>query len=449
MSDLPLSYSLFFIFVLLMLSGFFSMSESSLFSLGRHQRQRMKKEGKKSAVLIEGLLKNPYNLIITILLMDEVINVAYTSMVASTVRKVINSTSEEINTLISIGIASPSLLLLGEIGPKTLGVKYPRFLSSLISYPLNLFHILITPFRWIIMVLSIGITWLLGGKIEYEHKSGFNPDEVKALVGLGSEEGVVTDIERKLVSSLFKLEEVPAYKIMTPAIDCFFLPANMSCTDAVYEVKKRGFSRIPVYKGDRDNIIGILYAKDLLSVSQTNGTVLEALVRPPYFIPRTKRAFDLLREFQQKRVHIAVVVDEYGRVDGIVTMEDILEELFGEIEDERRVAKQSIIKKEGEAILIPGTMKIDEFNDTLLFTVLRSGGIESLGDELEESILPSEGDHETVGGFVFDLFGRLPQEGEQVRYGRILFIANKVSGKRITEIKIKRIKEEKEAANVA
>lgn len=425
------------------------MSESSLFSLGRHQRQRMKKESKKSATLIERLLKDPYNLIITILLMDEVINVAYTSMVASTVRKVINSASEEINTLISIGIASPSLLLLGEIGPKTLGVKYPRLLSSLVSYPLNLFYILITPFRWIIMVLSIGITWLLSGKIEYEHKSGFNPDEVKALVGLGSEEGVVTDIERKLVGSLFKLEEVPAYKIMTPAIDCFFLPANMLNTDAIYEVKKRGFSRIPIYKGDRDNIIGILYAKDLLSVAQTNGTVLEALVRPPYFIPRTKRAFDLLREFQQKRVHIAVVVDEYGRVDGIITMEDILEELFGEIEDERRVVKQPIIKKEGEAIVIRGSMKIDEFNDTLLFTVLRSGGIESLGDELEESILPSEGDHETVGGFVFDLFGRLPQEGEHVRYGRILFIANKVFGKRITEIKVERIKEEKEAVNVA
>jgi CBS domain containing-hemolysin-like protein len=222
----------------------------------------------------------------------------------------------------------------------------------------------------------------------------------------------------------------------------------MLYTDAIHEVKKRGFSRIPIYKGDRDNIVGILYTKDLLSVTPTDGTTLEALVKPPYFIPRTKRAFDLLREFQQKRVHIAVVVDEYGRVDGIVTMEDILEELFGEIEDERRVVKQPIVKKEGEAILIPGSMKIDEFNDTLLFTILRSGGIENLGDELEESILPSEEDHETVGGFVFDLFGRLPQEGEHVRYGSMLFVANKVSGKRIMEIRVERVKR-KEVANVA
>lgn len=435
-----------------MLTGFFSMSESSLFSLGRHQRERMKKEGKKSAALIERLLKDPYSLIITVLLLDEIINISYSSVVALTIRRNIEkinaSSGQMIITLISIAVASPTLLLFGEIGPKTLGVRYPRFISNLISYPLNFFHVIVTPFRWIVMALSIGITSLLGGKVEYEHKSGFNLDEVKALVGLGSEEGVVTDIEGKLVGSLFKLEEVPAYKIMTPAIDCFFLPANMFHTDAIYEVKKRGFSRVPVYRGDRDNIVGILYTKDLLSVTPADGTALEALVRPPYFIPRTKRAFDLLREFQQKRVHIAVVVDEYGRVDGIVTMEDILEELFGEIEDERRVLKQSLVKKEGEAILIPGSMKIDEFNDTLLFMVLRFGGIESLGDELEESILPSEEDHETIGGFVFDLFGRLPQEGEYVRHGSMLFVANKVLGKRIMEIRIERVKK-KEVADVA
>ncbi len=447
MSDLPLTYSLFLIVILLMLSGFFSMSEGAFFSLGRHQREKIKREGKKSAALIERLLKDPYKLIITILLADEVINVAYTSIATSTLRKVIHIPSEQITTLICIGIASPSLLLLGEIGPKTIGVKYPRLLSTLVSYPLSLFHLLITPFRWVIMVLSIGLTWLLGGKVEHEQRAGFNPDEVKALVGLGSEEGVVTDIERKLVWSLFKLEEVPAYKIMTPSIDSFSLPVAISSSDAIIEVKKRGFSRIPIYKTDRDNIVGILYVKDLLSAAASDAVTLESLVRPPYFIPRTKRAFDLLREFQQKRIHIAVVVDEYGRVDGIVTMEDILEELFGEIEDERRVIKEHTIKRDGGAILIPGSLKIEEFNDTVLFIVLRSGGLENLAEELEASILPPEEDHETMGGFVFDLFGRFPHEGEHVAYGSIVFTVNKVSGKRISEIKVERLK--KEGTNVS
>lgn len=438
--------------IFLMLSGFFSMSEGSLFSLGRHQREKLKKEGRKSAVLIERLLRDPYNLIITILLADEVINIAYASIVASTIRKTIHSRSEsglseELITLICIGISAPSLLLLGEIGPKTIGVKYPRLLSGIVSYPLNLFHTLITPIRWIIMFLSIGFTWLLAGKIEYKHETGFSSDEVKALVGLGSEEGVVTDIEKKLVASLFKLEEIPAYKIMTPSIDSFFIPVTMTPADAIHEVKKRGFSRIPVYKGDRDNIVGILYAKDLLQTYPSDGITIESFIKVPYFIPRTKRAFDLLREFQQKRMHIAVVVDEYGRVDGIVTMEDILEELFGEIEDERRAIRQPITIKEGEAILIPGSMRKDEFNDTVLFTVLRFGGLHTLGAELEKSILPAEEDHETVGGFVFDLFGRFPHEGEHVNYGSISFTINKVSGKRISELKVQRMK--KEEINVA
>jgi len=452
MSDLPLSYSLFLMVVFLMLSGFFSLSEGSLFSLGRHQREKLKKEGRHSAILIERLLRDPYNLIITILLADEVINIAYALIVASTVRKVIHNTmetglSEELITLICIGISAPSLLLLGEIGPKTIGVKYPRLLSRVVSYPLHLFHTLITPIRWIIMALSIGFTWLLGGKVEYKHQTGFSSDEVKALVGLGSEEGVVTDIEKKLVASLFKLEEVPAYKIMTPSIDSFFIPLTMTSADAILEIKKRGFSRIPIYKGNRDNIVGILYAKDILSAPPSDGITIESIIKIPYFIPRTKRAFDLLREFRQKRIHIAVVVDEYGRVDGIVTMEDILEELFGEIEDERRAIRQSSTKREGEAILIPGSMKIDEFNDSVLFTVLRFGGLDTLADELEDSIIPAEEEHETVGGFVFDLFGRFPHEGEHVANGSITFTVNKVSGKRISELRVQRMK--KEATNVA
>jgi len=153
-------------------------------------------------------------------------------------------------------------------------------------------------------------------------------------------------------------------------------------------------------------------------------------------------AFDLLKEFQQERIQIAIVVDEYGRFDGIVTMEDILEELFGEIEDERRVVKKSEVRWEDEALIIPGSMKIDEFNDIYLFTVLRYGGLENLGEDLEASILPSEEDHETIAGFVFDLFGRFPAEQERVSYGSVSYQVSKVSGKRITEVQIQRATQE-------
>ncbi|NIT13110.1 MAG: DUF21 domain-containing protein [Candidatus Dadabacteria bacterium] len=426
--------------LLLLLSGFFCVAEGSLFSLEKHHIDRLLKEGRKSSLLIQRLLKDPFKLIITILFADEVVNVAYSSVIGLTVGSFMSGYPETYITLVSIAIASPSLLLLGEIGPKTLGVKYPRLLASVISYPLNLFHIAITPIRWVIMILSIGFTKLLGGDIKYEPKKGYSVDEVKALVGLGSDEGIITEIENRLVDNLFQLEKVPAYKIMTPSIDCFFLPSSVSPGNAIYEVKKAGFSRIPVYHGDKDNIIGILYAKDLLSIdtAKINGLSIQSILRPPNFVPRTKMAFELLTEFQQERKHMALVVDEYGRIDGLLTMEDILEELFGEIEDERRVIKEKIVRREGRGFIIPGSVKIDEFNDNYLFSVLRYGGLEKLSAEIERSQLPSEELSETLGGFVFDQFGKFPKEGDQVTYNNLVFTVNKVFKKRIAEIKVER-----------
>jgi len=149
-------------------------------------------------------------------------------------------------------------------------------------------------------------------------------------------------------------------------------------------------------------------------------------------------AFELLTEFQQERKHMAMVVDEYGRVDGILTMEDILEELFGEIEDERRVIKEKIVRRDGKALVIPGSVKIDEFNENYLFSILRYGGLENLSDEIEQSTLPSEEFSETIAGFVFDQFGKFPKEGEQVAYNNLLFTVNKIFKKRIAEIKVQR-----------
>ncbi len=450
MQDIAFIQNLFLLLIFLFLSGFFSMSEGALFSLGRHHRAQIKKEGKKNATLIERLLREPYKLIITIHLSDEILNVAYSSITALTVRQLLaNYWNEGFLTILSICIASPSLLLLGEIGPKTIGVKYPRLIARIISYPLNLYHMLITPLRVIVMALSIGITWILGGgKIEHESKDGFSPEEMKALLGLGTQEGVLTDIERKLVSSLFKLEDIRVDKLMTPGINLFSLPVDITTHQAINSIKKSGFSRVPIYNEEKDSIVGILYAKDLLSSNSSNGqNKLEGILRPPYFIPKTKRAFDLLREFQQKRTQIAIVVDEYGRVDGIITMEDILEELFGEIEDERRAIKDSKVVREGETLIIPGSMKIEEFNDGYIFTVLRPGGLSSLAADLDDSIIPAQEDRETLGGFVFDLFGRFPHEGEQVRFGSLLLTVNKVSGKRISEVKVERY--EREVSNVA
>ncbi|MEE9252601.1 MAG: hemolysin family protein [Thermodesulfobacteriota bacterium] len=446
MTELPLLSSLIFMIILLGLSGFFSMSETSLFSLGRHQRDRLKKERPRSSKKIEALLKEPHKLITTILLADEVFNVAYTSMVALTVRKLLSHSSENFLTLLSLLIAAPTLLLLGEIGPKTIAVKFPRFISTAVAYPISYFHLSITPIRWVFTAVSVMIVRLLGVNMRREPSRGFSSEEVRALLGIGGEQGVMTNIERKLVEGLFKLEDVSAYKIMTPAIKCFMLPAELTLERSLGEVTGKGFSRIPVYKGERDNIVGILFAKDLLTADKQPDTSIEQICRPPYFIPTNKNGLELLTEFQQKRIHMAIPVDEYGRVEGVVTMEDILEELFGEFEDERRLAQEPLFTRDEESFIVPGSMRIDQFNGSLLFNVLRYGGIERLGTEIESSIIRNM-EPETIGGFVFELFGRLPQSGEQVNFGSIQFTVTGISGKRISQLRVRRA--EGEVANVA
>ena len=436
MEDISLLNSLLLILFFLIGSAFFCFSEGSLFSLSRYQRDRIRKENRNVGRIIDRLLRDPFKLIITILFADEIVNVAYSSLVGLTVKKFVSLSD---NSITLLAIASPSLLLLGEIGPKTIAVKFPRIFAKLVSRPLYIFHIAITPIRWVLMILSIGFTKVFGANVEYEQHSGFTNEELKILVNVGGEEGILKPVERKLVGKFFKLDKVSVHKIMTPNIDCFFLQENISVTDAIYEIKKRGYSRIPIYSIDRDHVIGILYSKDLLTADEENKNGAHSIkdyLRTPYFIPRTKKAFDLLREFQQQRNHMAIVVDEYGRVDGLVTMEDILEELFGEIEDETELIKKPEVKIEGATVTIPGSMKITDFNEDYLFVVLRYAGVERLGDILEQSILPSEREHETMGGFVFDLFGRFPVEGETVNFNALRFTVNKIMKKRISEIRV-------------
>ena len=438
--DIALIYNLILIILLLFGSAFFCFAEGSLFSLGRHQRQRLYKENTKTSRIIKKLLSNPFKLIVTILLADEVVNVAFSSVVGLTVQQIMTDSSEKMVAITSIVIASPTLLLLGEIGPKTIAVKFPRIIAKAVSYPLHLFHLLITPVRWIIMVVSIGFTKLFGGKVGYEEHNGFSADELRILVGIGNEEGVLNEVENSLVSRFYKLEQVPVYKIMTPNIDCFMLSSEQTVREAVYEIKKRGYSRTPVYKDEVNNIIGILYSKDLLTANAliiNNGdNLVDRYLKKPYFIPRTKMAFDLLREFQRNRMHMAIVVDEYGRVDGIVTLEDILEELFGEIEDETQLDIKPRARISDNSLIVPGTMKIEDFNENCLFTVARYGGLEKLYENIENSTLPVEEEHETLGGFIFDLFGRFPLEGQGIDYGTLRFTVLRIHKKRIAEIKV-------------
>lgn len=431
-----------FILILFLLccSAFFCFSEGALFSLSRPQRESISKQRGRISAAIEKLLSNSHKLITTVLLADEVFNIAYSSVIALTARQYLRDTPEQTVALISLAIASPTLLVFGEIVPKTAGVKFPRTISKAVALPLYFFHVAVTPLRWGIMFVSGFFIRAFGADLG--HRAGENnisSDELEILVGMGRDEGVLNEVEKYLADGFFKLEDLPAHTIMTPAIDSFILPHDIEVKAAVGQVRQMGHSRIPVYEEERDNIAGVLYSKDLLKWNFTEhnsaATASECL-RRPYFIPRSKPAGALLREFQMHRIHIAIVVDEYGRFDGLVTMEDILEELFGEIEDERSVLKKAAPAVRGGAITIPGGMRIEEFNGDYLFSVARSAGLESLGEILEGAVIPLRMENETMGGFVFDLFGRLPAEGEKIGFGGLVFTVEGKEGKRISEIRV-------------
>ena len=322
-----------FILILFLLScsAFFCFSEGALFSLSRPQRERISKQRGNVSAAIGKLLSNSHELITTVLLADEIFNIAYSSVIGLTARKLLQDTPEQTVALISLAIASPTLLVFGEIVPKTAGVKFPRTISKAVALPLYFFHVAVTPLRWGIMFVSGFFIRAFGA--DTGHRAGENDissDELEILVGMGRDEGVLNEVEKYLADGFFKLEDLPAHKIMTPAIDCFTLPRDIEVKAAVSQIRRMGHSRIPVYEEERDNIAGVLYGKDLLKWNFTEhnsaATAGECL-RKPYFIPRSKPAGALLREFQMRRIHIAIVVDEYGRFDGLVTMEDILEEL--------------------------------------------------------------------------------------------------------------------------
>ena len=433
-----------FILILFLLccSAFFCFSEGALFSLSRPQRESISKRRGRISAAIENLLSNSHKLITTVLLADEVFNIAYSSVIGLTAREYLKNTDtpEQTVALISLAIASPTLLVFGEIVPKTAGVKFPRTISKAVALPLYFFHVAVTPLRWAIMFVSGFFIRAFGADLGHRTQGNdISSEELEILVSMGRDEGVLNEVEKYLADGFFNLEDLPAHRIMTPAIDCFTLPHDIRVEEAVGRVRRMGHSRIPVYEEERDNIAGVLYSKDILKwdfTEQNSSATVSECLRSPYFIPRSKPAEALLREFQMHRIHIAIVVDEYGRFDGLVTMEDILEELFGEIEDERSVLKKTAPAVRGGAITIPGGMKIEEFNDDYLFSVARSAGLESLGEILEGGVIPLRMENETMGGFVFDLFGRLPAEGEKIGFGRLVFTVEGKEGKRISEIRV-------------
>lgn len=262
-------------------------------------------------------------------------------------------------------------------------------------------------------------------------KPSLSQEDIESVIDVGEEEGVINQEEHEMIHGIFELKQGVAREVMVPRTDVKCVPSKTKIRDVIDLIISKGHSRIPVFEGKIDNIVGIVYAKDLLRFwGKDEETIpLEKVMRQPYFIPETKRLEELLREFKRKRVHMAIVVDEYGGLLGLVTIEDLIEEVFGEIEDEydQRVEGR-VIRLGNGSISVDAKLEIEE--------------LESYFDvEIQKE------NFETVGGFIFHLLGRVPKVGERVDFGDLRMTIESTDGMRIERVKITRYRDEGENLN--
>ena len=330
--ELLILVKIILIFILLCFSAFFSGSETALFSLGPIKLLQLKESNHPRASLIQDLIEKPRRLLISILVGNECINITASALAASLCISLLGNKGK----WIAIAIMTPLILFFGEVLPKTIAVSYSEKFSSWVAKPINIFARAIFPMRWIIRKLVDRVTVFFATQGEKE-ESIFFEEEFKELIEVGHKEGVLETEEREMIHKILSFGDTIVSSIMTPRSRMFTLPYDPDIDHTIKKVKENHFSRIPIYKQEKNNIIGVLNAKDLLTLRNKQDeatTTILSIIRQPYFVHKDKKIQDLLKEFQEKKVHLALVVNEYESVIGLVTMEDLLEELFGEIYDE-------------------------------------------------------------------------------------------------------------------
>ena len=328
--DAPLRlYLVFFLFWGLV---FFALSEASLFALGRLRLRKLKEEGDSRHPLIESLLSRPRRLIISLLIGNETVNIAISALTSA----LFIGLGGDRAKWLAIPVVVMGILLVGEVLPKTLGVRHPEKIAPLVAYPVDRFVALVKPFHWIIRKV-VDLVFRLAGVNPEPTRLSLTEEEFKELVETGQREGALEEGEKHLIHRVFKFSDQTVRNIMTPRAAVFALPLSTRLREAVEALRENRFSRVPFYEKSLDRVVGVLHAKELLRAWGQRGREeggLRPFLRKAHFVPLTKKLDVLFREFQKQRIHLAVVVDEYGKTAGIVTLEDLLEELFGEINDE-------------------------------------------------------------------------------------------------------------------
>jgi putative hemolysin len=415
---IPESIKILLFLLCLVFSAFFSGSEVALVSITRAKVRTLLMKGDKRAAALAALKKKPDHMLITILIGNNIVNVAASALATSIAIDRYGDTGVGIAT----GVVVFLLLVFGEIGPKIYGVRFTEAFALAVSRPINLLAWIFSPLLWVFDRISNSSTLTTAFA-----KPSITEEEIKGWIDLGKEEGAIEQEQRELLYSVFEFGDTTAREVMTPRPDVVLIEDTSSIESAINIFNGTGFSRLPVYHDQIDNIVGLLNVKDLFPVALARKTVaIRDLMHEPFFVPESKKIDELLKELQVRKSHMAIVLDEYGTFVGIVTVEDILEELVGEILDEFDKEEPDIQKTEDGGYLLDARAWVEDLNDEL-----------SMNLPLEES-------YETIGGLLIERLGHIPYKGEKVvieETGSTLTVVQ-MRGKRVVKIKLTLPREE-------
>jgi putative hemolysin len=409
------------LFVLLMgLSGFFSSSETALFSLSQLQLEQMRRDQHPRIGLIERMLSQPRRLIITILIGNELVNVAASVISAAVIIEILGAENKWINLFIMV----PLLLVVGEITPKSLAIQHNAAFAGVESRLIELFARLTKPLRWLVRRVSDWFITLLIGK-ERSRGNIITEDMVRTLAHEAVGEGALDRVEAQFIDQIFDFGNKTLEDVMTPRSSVLFLPLEMPLPQMISEIGRTRHTKVPIYHERRDDIAGILHSRDLLGsdLKQLAGDAegVRKLLRKPCFMPESKPVVDLFRTFRERKMSIALTVDEYGGVTGLVTMEDLLECIFGDIRSPSDAQLEISIKDLGEGrYAVDGGTPVEMFNQHMGST---------LSDEWGE----------TLGGVLLHHYGELPQEGATLDVDEWRFKVVDVGDNRIKTVEFERM----------
>lgn len=420
--------------LMLLITAFAAAAETVLTSISRLRAKAMMDEGVSKGRAIDRFLSEPGSFLTAIILLNTFAVVAAAALTTVFAEREFGTPAATIGAI----VISFALILLFQVIPKTLAAQDPERVAGWVAGPVRLISILLSPLTFIIRGIARLLTQASGGQ-ESRETPLVTEEELRMLVNVGEEEGIIEEDEREMIRGIFDLEDTTVRELMVPRIDITAVPVDTPLSDILEVIVEKGYSRIPVYEENIDNIQGILYAKDLLKymvpmvqerqmatqLTITSPPPLRDLLRRPYFIPESKRVDDLLKELQHAKVHIAIVVDEYGGTAGLVTIEDLLEEIVGEIQDEYDHEIAPIERISEDVLSVDGRVSLDDVNQ-----------------ELDVNLAAEE--YDTIGGLVLDQIGSVPTVGTVIdvtdQDGHLMQIeVMDTDGRRIKRVRVKKL----------